>query len=240
MILPKAVYNRRPPNEYWCYLRQGGKAMLQVKPVTKENKHDREMINQIKTLYCSAFPPREQVPLAYLIGRTKQDNAQFNAYYEGDMFVGLTYAISYKDMTYLWYLATDSSHRSKGYGTKIMQNLRETYPSNRIVLNLDAQDATAHDSEIRKRRKEFYMKNGYTSEKYSCTFNRNHLDIMTIGGSVSSDEFLSIFRNFFGFFLNLIAAPKIIEKKTKKMEGMNNETEFTKYYECFRMGRKRL
>jgi len=185
--------------------------MLHTKPVTKQIKHDKQGFNDIKNLYSTAFPRQEQAPLAFIINQTKKDTVRFDAYYDGDVFVGLTYCISFQDMTYLWYLATRSDLHSKGYGTQIMQHLGKIYPNNRIVLNLDVQDENASDSDIRKRRKEFYIKNGYTTAEYSCTFNGNKLDVMCTNGNVAADEFLSIFKNYFGAIMYLFAKPKIIQ-----------------------------
>ncbi|MCL2400586.1 MAG: GNAT family N-acetyltransferase [Defluviitaleaceae bacterium] len=184
--------------------------MLTVKPVTKAIKYDKEGFQNIKDLYYSAFPRQEQVALGFLIGQTKKDTVKFDAFYDGDTFVGLTYTISFKDITYLWYLATQPNLRSKGYGSQIMRHLHETYPDKRIVLNLDVQDETATDNEIRKKRKDFYIKNGYSSTGYLCTFNRNKLDVMSINGNVTFDEFLSVFKNYFGSVLYFISKPKLL------------------------------
>jgi len=184
--------------------------MLTIKPITKQIKYDKEGFDQVKNLYSTAFPRQEQAPLPYLINQTKKDSVRFDAYYDGDVFVGLAYTISFKDMTYLWYLATRSDLRSKGYGSQIMQHLREIYPNNRIVLNLDIQDENAADNEIRKKRKEFYVRNGYSTADYSCIFNKNKLDIMSINGNITAAEFLSIFKNYFGPIMYLITRPKII------------------------------
>jgi len=184
--------------------------MLTVKPITNSIKNDREVLQHISNLYSSAFPRQEQAPLALLINQTKKDTVKFFAFYDGDVFLGLTYTISFKDMTYLWYLAIQSDLRSKGYGSQIMRYLHELYPNNRIVLNLDIQDETAMDSEIRKKRKEFYIKNGYSSTGYLCTFHGNKLDVMSINGNVTFDEFSSIFKNYFGPVIYFFTKPKIL------------------------------
>jgi len=185
--------------------------MLRAKPVTTAIKHDKECFQHIQDLYFSAFPRQEQVPLPFLISKTKKPEMKFDAFYDGDEFVGLTYTVSRGDVTYLWYLATRSELRSKGYGAQIMQHLREAYPNNRIVLNLDIQNPNAPDSEICKRRKEFYIRNGYTTADYKCIFNKNKLDIMYIGGYVSADEFAAVFKGFFGPILYLFAKPKMVD-----------------------------
>lgn len=184
--------------------------MLTIKPVTKAIKGDKEGFQHIKDLYSSAFPRREQISLSFLINQTKKDTVHFDAFYDGDVFVGLTYTISFEDTTYLWYFATRADLRSKGYGSQIMRYLQEVRPNNRIVLNLDIQDEAAADSEIRKRRKEFYIKNGYSSTGYFCVFGGNKLDIMSTNGNITSDEFLAIFKNYFNPIMYFFAKPKIL------------------------------
>jgi len=184
--------------------------MLCIKPITKAIKNDKKSFEQIKQLYQSAFPKQERASLAFLINQTKKDTVRFDAFYDDDVFVGFTYTISFGGVTYLWYLAISSEIRSKGYGSQIMQQLREIYPNNRIVLNLEVQDEFASDSEVKKKRKEFYMRNDYTTSEYSCTFNGNHLDVMSAGGNVTVNEFLSIFKHYFGPLMYVIARPKII------------------------------
>ncbi|MCL2358094.1 MAG: GNAT family N-acetyltransferase [Defluviitaleaceae bacterium] len=180
--------------------------MLIAKPITKTC--DKKIFESVKNLYTTAFPKQEQVALPFLISRTKKAGVNFDAFYDEDEFVGLTYTISHKDIIYLWYLATAPGLRSKGYGSQIMQYLYDAHPNKRIVLNLDIQDETAPDSEIRKRRKEFYIRNGYSSTGYKCLFNRNKLDVMYINGNVTFEEFASVFKNYFGVIISLFAKPK--------------------------------
>jgi len=185
--------------------------MLQTKSITKDIKNDQACFNQIKQLYRSAFPKQEQAPISWLIHMTKKDTVRFDAYYDGDVFVGITYTLSFRGMTYLWYLATSPELRGKGCGSQILQQLTERFPNDRIVLNLEAQDASKSDSEIRKRRKEFYIRNGYTTADYSCIFNRNDLDVMFTQGVVSQSEFLSIFKHSFNPIIYFLLKPTIVD-----------------------------
>jgi len=184
--------------------------MLQTKSITKTIKNDPQTLADVEQLYNQAFPKQEQAPLPFLINETKRETIQFTAYYDGDDFVGLTYTLTYNDMTYLWYLAAATELRGKGYGSQILKQLREAYPNNRLILNLDVQDESANDSEIRKKRQAFYLKNGYELTNYECIFNKNHLNVMTTNGAITADEYLSIFKNNFGPIMKLFMKPKII------------------------------
>lgn len=184
--------------------------MLIVKPITKAIKHDKITFKQVTDLYRSAFPRQEQAPLAFIINQTKRDTVAFRTFYDDDIFVGFAYTMTFGDVTYLWYLAVRKDIRAKGYGSKIMKYLKDEYADNRIVLNLDVQDENAPDCEIRKKRKNFYAKNGYSPAKFKCNFNRNELDVVCINGEVSADEFLSVFKDYFGAVGYFFYKPKII------------------------------
>jgi len=185
--------------------------MLQTKSITKDIKNDQATFNQIKQLYKSAFPKQEQAPIPWLLSMTKKDTVKFDAYYDDDVFVGITYTLSFDGVTYLWYFATSSELRGKGYGSQILHHLNECFPNDRIVLNLEVQDASKSDSEMRKKRKEFYIRNGYTLADYSCIFNRNHLDVMFTHGAVTKSEFLSIFKHNFNPIMHFLTKPKIVD-----------------------------
>jgi len=185
---------------------------LQTREITKETKKNKEAFEEVANLYRTAFPKQEQADLGFIFNLTKKDTVRFHGFYDGDTFVGLAYTLTYKDMTYLWYLAITSEVRGSGYGSQVMALLEELYPDQRIVLNLDMQDENASDAGIRQKRKEFYLKNGYETADYGCIFNKNHLDVMTIRGDVAPDEFLSIFKYNFGPLLGRLIKPKILNE----------------------------
>lgn len=184
---------------------------LQVREITKGIRKDKVALKEILDLYQTAFPKQEQANPGFILGLTKKETVRFHGFYDEDAFVGLAYTLSFKDMTYLWYLAVSSDIRGKGYGSQVMKLLKDLYPNNRIVLNLDVQDAGAEDADVRKKRKEFYIKNGYKMADYACIFNKNHLDVMTIRGDVDPDEFLSIFKHNFGPIIRRLVKPKIVD-----------------------------
>jgi GNAT superfamily N-acetyltransferase len=63
-------------------------------------------------------------------------------------------------MTFVLYLATDESIRSKGYGSKmlkwIVENARRT-----VVLNIETVEKAYENYEQRLKRQKFYIKNGF-------------------------------------------------------------------------------
>ena len=179
--------------------------MLRIQPITKDLNNSHIM----EDLYTSAFPKRQQMPLGHLMERTKLDAVRFNAYYDEDMFVGFSYTITYGDLTYVLYLATREDIRSKGYGSQILNCIKEQYPNNRIALNLEAQDETADNSEQRKKRRSFYLKNGYAPAGMLMKFiNGDVVEVLIRDGTCTVDEFRALHKKYWGIFWFAIFGPR--------------------------------
>jgi len=95
-----------------------------------------------------------------LLKRSKREGIDFIAYYDEEKFIGLAYLITFENLTYLWYLAVVQDLRSQGYGAQVLSHIKENYPDNCIVLNLEAENPAASNNEQRKIRKAFYLRNG--------------------------------------------------------------------------------
>ena len=73
----------------------------------------------------AAFPKHERLPFPLLMFFALFKGYEFNAYYDGEDFVGLTYTIAKGNMVFLAFLAINESMRSKGYGSKILDALKK-------------------------------------------------------------------------------------------------------------------
>jgi len=180
--------------------------MLNTRPITKKMKD----FSRTKDLLYTAFSRSEQAPMFLLLFNVKNyKNFDFEAYYDDETFIGFTYTVTVGNVTYLFYLATKADVRGKGYGSQILSHIRATYPNQRLVLNCFAEDENAEDNEMRKRRRNFYFRNGYNRASFSSKINGNHLEVLTHNCSVTPEEYLGIFKKFFGSILFTFFKPKI-------------------------------
>ena len=180
--------------------------MLRIQPITKHLKNS----HIIKGIYNSTFPKFQQIPVRFLLHKTKNEAVKFNAYYDEDLLVGFSYTITYDDLTYVLYLASNPDFHSKGYGSQILACIKEQYPNNRIILNLEGQDEKAKNSEQRKKRKNFYLKNGYAPAGMSLKFiNGLTADVLIINGTCTVAEFRALFKRYLGIFWLPILGPRI-------------------------------
>ena len=182
--------------------------MLQAKPITKKM----EDFSLIKEVYTNAFPGREGEPISLLLGNAKKGITKFEAYYDEEEFVGLSAVSTQGDLSYVQAIAVVPEDRSKGYGSQILSYIKETHSQNRIVLNLEVQDENATNAEQRKRRREFYLKNGYVSTGINAHIAGNDLETMVINGTCTAEELRRYFRKYYGFIISKLIRIKVWEE----------------------------
>ncbi len=131
---------------------------------------------KIKELYLSAFPAVERIPFWLLNKRTKTGIAEFCSLYDDDNWVGFIYTVKNAELVYVFFLAIKETERSKGYGSGLMELIKERYQGQVIGLSAEKPDATAANNHERLRRLKFYAKNEflptdfYTAEKGGVEF----------------------------------------------------------------------
>ncbi|MDO3412529.1 GNAT family N-acetyltransferase [Saccharibacillus sp. CPCC 101409] len=178
---------------------------LKTETITKNSPS----LPAIRSLYESAFPPNEKAPLAILLHKARKDFVDFLAFYDGDVQAGFAYLVAERDLVFLMYLAVEPSLRSKGYGSRILRELRQLYPGSRIVLNIEAQEPGASNAAERRRRKAFYVRNGYSGSGLLVKEFGVLYEALVQGGSVGREEFLRLYDRFMGFPFSLLTRPKI-------------------------------
>ena len=149
---------------------------MTTKQITASNADE-----QIRELYETAFPAGEQIPwddLMRLVGEMPLD---FTAYYDGDTFIGFTIVYPRKSFNWYWYFAVRDELRGKGYGQRILTLLIEHYKGQTCVLDMESPTQVCENSEQRKRRHAFYLRNGFRDTFLYRTYNDIAMTIMMMG-----------------------------------------------------------
>ena len=108
------------------------------------------------------------------------------------------------------FLAVDKTLRSKGYGSAILQDIQNKYPEKKIIISIEPCDKNAFDIELRTKRKEFYMRNGYQETGYMMKLNGIVQEIIIKNGKFDKKQF----RSFLALYSNGTMWPRIW-KQTK-------------------------
>lgn len=113
-------------------------------------------------LYRRAFPREEQIPLWHMRLMALLPGVALHAWYDGQTMAGLTYTVESRTMIWLFYLAVNDSVRSRGYGSRILAQLRHQAAGRAIILEIEPLDPAAPNIEQRRRRLAFYERNGFS------------------------------------------------------------------------------
>lgn len=142
-------------------------------------------------LYHSAFPKIERHPVMELFRASGKGMAEFLRFTDGGRFIGLAYMIVRGKVAFLLYLAVDKDKRNRGYGSAILQAIRNRYPDKDIVLLIESLHEECDNMDIRVRRKKFYLRNGLRDTgliQNSCGGEANY-DILNTREEFSTDAY---------------------------------------------------
>lgn len=159
----------------------------------------------IKRIYFEAFPKKERMPFPMMVAMSKLWNTQFFSFYDGDVPCGFIYLASIGKIVFVMFFAVDKALRSKGYGSAILKDIKNKYPEKKIIVSIEPYEKDAPDIELRTRRKDFYMRNGYKETGYMMKLNGVVQEIIISNGTFVKREF----RSFFALYSNGIMYPKI-------------------------------
>ena len=159
--------------------------MLQFFDVTMKSTY----LPQVKALYESAFPANERIPIKHLLD--DKIKREFWAFFDGDLFCGFSNSITHGSITNIVYFAVVPELRSRGYGSQILQVIREQHPDTRIVVDIEVEEDSknAEELERRNRRRDFYLRNGFGSSPVDYVWQGEHYRLLTAGGTVTEKEF---------------------------------------------------
>lgn len=167
-------------------------------------KNNKEYSERVSKLYNEAFPKEERIPIWLLKLLTRKNKAKFYSIYDDKKFIGLIYNIYYKDIVFVLFFAIDKELRSQGYGSKVLDCIKQKYNNNRIVLSIEQIEENSNNYEQRIKRKEFYIRNGFKDSNYTIKERNVTYDMLYYNKNdkkVNLQEFQEMMKNYFGKIL---------------------------------------
>lgn len=125
-------------------------------------KQNSKIKEDVSKLYLSAFPEEERPPLFifyHAVNFYKRN--QVIGYYENGEFIGFVYLVIFRNVVYIAFFAVNETKRNMGYGTKIFNDVKESYPEFTKLLCFEEVDTKYPDYDVRLRRQKFYARNGF-------------------------------------------------------------------------------
>ena len=172
--------------------------MMNVKKVKLEH-------SDVKRIYFESFPKSERMPFPLMVAMSKLRNTDFLGFYEEDTLCGFIYLAHNRKIVFVMFFAVDAALRSKGFGSAILQEIQKKYPTKKIIISIEPCDETAPDIEIRKKRKAFYLRNGYKETGYMIKLAGVVQEIIIANGEFNKSQF----KRFFVLYSNGTMWPRI-------------------------------
>lgn len=135
----------------------------------------------VRRLYETAFPKEEQIPWKDLMRLMKTMSLDFTVYYEDGNLVGLTIVYPRPQFNWFWYFAVPEVLRGQGIGQRILTQLLERYKDESFILDMESPEQVCENSEQRKRRHAFYLRNGFRDTGVGKSFKGIDYTIMMNG-----------------------------------------------------------
>ncbi len=151
------------------------------------------LLSDADALYMSAFPEIERIPLDSIHKGMTLSDVDYTAILDDGRFVGLAYTMTTGSLIYLIYFAIDPGCRSKGYGGRVIEMLKERAPENRVFLNIEPVIEGSDNYEQRLSRRSFYERHGLREYKIITAPDGNDFMAMISGRGLTEEEVRGIY-----------------------------------------------
>ena len=159
---------------------------------------NKKISKDIKPLFISAFPRDERPPAHIFFSSFKKKSNTLYGFYEEDVFIGFTSVVVIRDVCYIYFLAVSPEIRNKGYGSKILSFIKDNYKDYNLLLCYEEVDEKYQDYPLRKKREQFYLRNGFTQNPLKTNEFGVVFQTATIGNRVITfSDYQEIFGNAF-------------------------------------------
>lgn len=165
--------------------------MLTIRKVTPTT----ENINEIKRLYKDSFPQNERRNFDNLM-TMGNGKSEIIALYDGDIFCGFVSLLNGNVISHIIYFAIEEELRGHGYGSDALKVIHEYQSGRRVIVDIEQETETAPNNEQRRRRKQFYFRNGYAETEIKYNWRNEDYEILSFGGNVTEEEFEAFWEEF--------------------------------------------
>ena len=160
--------------------------------VTRKLKDYRSIVEIMRT----SFPPEERIPIWVLHLLSRKKNVNFNAWYDNKELCGITYTIESEKVIFLLYFAVNAQLRSKGYGSRILEEIKKTAGKKEILINVEKPDECAENNMQRVRRIAFYERNGFYRSGFDLRIGGTDYLVFSTSEIPDRKEFSNIIKKY--------------------------------------------
>ncbi len=174
-------------------------------------KPNKNQWKEIKKIYLEAFPKSERKPFFTVKRSVKTGKANIITSIDNGVLQGFAMLIPFKNTVMVDYLAVSNKIRSRGTGSKLLNEVCRQFSDKKIVLLIERIDDNAPNKEQRLARRKFYMKNGFTSSGIFITGTSGEMEILNYGEKVLEQEYLNLQKYALGRLMFKLSRIKITQ-----------------------------
>lgn len=169
--------------------------MIRFEKIDKNTKN----LEEIKQLYMDAFPFEERVPFYIMLLVGNDRGVEFLSIYDDDTWLGFIHTLVGEKLSYIFYFAIDGSLRQSGYGSKIIREYKKIHP--KLSLAIEPIEDNSDNIRQRKKRLEFYEKNGFETLDTRVVEMGVEFELMGAKGmEIKESDYKSLVKKFFDSF----------------------------------------
>ena len=169
--------------------------MIRFEKIDENTKN----LEEIKQLYCDAFPFEERIPFYIMVLVGNDRSVEFLSVYDDDIWIGFIHTLVGEKLSYIFYFAIDGRLRRSGYGSKILREYKKMHP--RLSLAIEPVEEWSGNIKQRKKRLEFYNKNGFETLDTRVVEMGVEFELMGAKGmEIKESDYKSLVKKFFDSF----------------------------------------
>lgn len=169
--------------------------MIRFEKIDKNTKN----LEEIKQLYWDAFSFEERIPFYIMVLVGNDRGVEFLSVYDDDIWIGFIHTLVGEKLSYIFYFAIDSRLRRSGYGSKILREYKKMHP--RLSLAIEPVEEGSDNIKQRKKRLEFYNKNGFETLDTRVVEMGVEFELMGAKGmEIKESDYKSLVKKFFDSF----------------------------------------
>lgn len=157
------------------------------------------LLERIEALSKEVFPADELVaPLKInqYFCKNEKSSAKMLAFFDDENFVGFSGIFEYENLIYLGFLAIEPRLQNKGYGSKILKELKEIFADKILVLEIEKIDEKAKNNAERIKRAKFYERAGFFDSLHYISYLGVTYEIYSNALNFKPDAFRKMFNDF--------------------------------------------
>ena len=163
---------------------------------------DKEALDRINAV---SFAAEQQTSIDDLFRSDRGDLDILGIYHAGEL-IGFFSVRRYKSLAYPGYFAIAPAHRSKGFGSRALNLLKDYYGGMQIVIEIESVYEDCNNPEQRRSRRDFYLRNGMLTTGWFLYYDDTELELICSEPEFRKQEFEELTQKIHALYYDSIPA----------------------------------